>query len=132
MDVLQLRKRLKKRAERARVAQGQLECLICKKNRAPLLSGAARIFDLGATFGIRSVEIDPKLAWAAKKLDSEALNSDWKRAGGLWWEALASITDELDDETMARVASECKRASRSKYDGLASSPRHRPVVTAAH
>lgn len=135
MDVQQLRKRLKKRAERARVAQGEQECLICKKSRARLLSGVAQVFDLGATFSSRSPYADSRLDWAAKMLDAEALGSDWKRVGGLLWEGLDKVTDELDDETLTRILSEWLGIEGAEKDSL--SPRkqertgHR-AVTAGH
>jgi hypothetical protein len=136
MDVQQLRKRLKKRAERARVARAEQECLICKKNRAPLLNGAARVFDLGATFSTRSCSADPKLEWASALLDAYALRSDWERAGSFMWEGLDNVTDGLDDETLLRILNEWSALENSERDSLSASKRkpdsHSRAVMPAH
>jgi hypothetical protein len=116
MDVRQLRKRLKKRAERSRAAYGKF-CPECGCQYS-WLGGAAQAFDLGATFSPRSPYADPKLDWAAKFLDAEALGSDWARAGGLLWEALDTVTDDLDDETLIRIIREHAATGRGGRHGL--------------
>lgn len=122
MDVRQLRKRLKKHAERSRAAYEGL-CPHCTVQLG-YLSGAAKIFDLGATFKPRSPYVDPKLDWASKYLDAAALESDWERAGGLLCEALDKVTDELDDETFIRIIregatlGEARRRSLSPGEGV--------------
>lgn len=114
MDVQQLRKRLKKRAKRAWVTHDESTRTRRFVLVGSTLNGAAQVFDLGATFKSLKSGCACRRGYSPWQHDAEALQSDWEQVGNDLWKALADVTDDLDDEALARVVDQCRRSARKK------------------